>query len=166
MRLAVEIPAVVSLALAALAGLGSSVSAQTIADYSRSQRAVLEAEIAKNTAKAMASMPAAPPAIATPAPGSGDKTPTPATRDPAVLSDIPPWTVSGVFLSPSHSVAEVVVDGVAHLLSAGQAVPGTPWRVQSVAADRVVLVPVSPSRSGKARAATAAKVLRLPVGSP
>jgi type IV pilus biogenesis protein PilP len=163
MRLAVEVVVVVSWALA-----GASVSAQTIADYSRSQRAVIEAEIARNTAKAMASTPVAAPVVAAPAPAAADKPSPfpPATPNPATPGDMPPWTVSGVFLSPSRSVAEVVVDGGAHLLAAGQAVPGTPWRVQSVAADKVVLVHARPGRSGKARPGAAAKVLRLPVGAP
>jgi hypothetical protein len=47
--------------------------------------------------------------------------------------------VTGVFAAGAASVVEVVVDATAYLLQAGQGVPGTSWRVESVGVERVVL---------------------------
>jgi hypothetical protein len=108
--------------------------AQTIADYSRAQRALLEnamtqsaarsAGVAASTPSARASAPvAAPPAL-----------PRVSLPPPA-----PPVLVSGVFASSAGALAEVVVDATPYLLGAGERVPGTVWRVDTVAVDRVVL---------------------------
>ena len=129
-------------ALAVLA-LGP-VHAQTIADYSRVQRAALEAAMAQAAARAIAgpgggaasaaqpTLPAAPPLPSADAAlrrGGGE----------------PGLRVGGVFASASRTLAEVAVDGNPYLLAEGQAVPGTAWRVETVAVDRVVLHQVAPA---------------------
>ena len=138
--------------------------AQTIADYSRSQRGVIEAEIARNTAKAMnaASPPPAAPLPSTDASTRSLPSLPAAARalvPPDPSNDAPRLVVSGVFVSKAKAVAEVLVEGVSYMLAAGQDVPGTSWRVQSVAVDRVVLTGASPkSRKG----AVPTRVFNLP----
>ncbi len=114
-----------------------AVSAQTILDYSRAQRAVLEAEMAKNNAKALGgSSPAAS------SPGSPGRPPqqSPVARPPVMDAPGPAaLSVNGVIALSSRSVAEVQVSGVTHYLSQGDAVPGTPWRVSSLSPVRVIL---------------------------
>jgi type IV pilus biogenesis protein PilP len=113
--------------------------AQTIADYSRAQRTVLENAMMQATARSAglaASAPAVPaqaaptPPPAVPLPGGGRAPLEQAVADPRV---------SGVFASAAGATTEVCVNGTPYLLVAGQPVPGTPWRVESVAIDRVVL---------------------------
>jgi hypothetical protein len=128
--------------------------AQTIADYSRAQRAMLEAAMTQAAARsagpgapaAAASVPIAaatnPPAAAQAAIASR-MAPPPPPPSPAVQ-------VSGVFATSAGSLAEVVVDATAYLLCAGEGVPGTAWHVETVAVDRVVL-----SRQGRGAAADA-----------
>jgi len=182
MRLAADILTAALAFAGAASGFTGQASAQTIADYSQAQRAVIQAEIARNTAKAMAvsaASSATPPAAAAvpgPAPGgvpaaetgvSGRPGPALSASGgeaPAGPSDPPSWRVSGVFLSSTRALAEIVVDGVAHWVGAGQAVPGTPWRVQSVAAQQVVLVPAQARHVG--RRPVQAKVLKLPAVAP
>lgn len=108
--------------------------AQTIADYSRAQRSLLEnamTQAAARSAGVGASMPAvAASAVASPA--------RPLAR--GSLPALPPSVqVSGAFASSLGSVAEVLVNATPYLLGTGQGVPGTAWRVESVAVDRVVL---------------------------
>ena len=112
--------------------LGSSTSAQTIGDYSRVQRDAIDKAMARSGASAAAAdgapapAPVPPPAVLAP------------PARPASMS-APTLGVSGVFASASRVVAEVVVDGSAYLLSSGQRVPGTSWRVEAVSAGQVVL---------------------------
>ena len=133
-------------------------AAQTIADYSRAQRSFLENAMAQAAARS-ASLGAS-----APAPSQA----TPVAVAPALLAPrapLPPMApavqVSGVFASKDGAIAEVVVNATPYLLGAGQGVPGTAWRVESIAIDRVVL-----SRRGSAVAAAdaegARKVFALP----
>ena len=130
-------------------------AAQTIADYSRSQRAVIEAEIARNNAKVLGAavpppVPSPPPLPALssspPFPASAVALPSGAALPPMTREARPParggpeWEVTGVFVSASRSVAEVVVDGSPFFLGVGEPVPGTRWRIDSISAGRVVLV--------------------------
>ena len=126
------------LALFGLALCSRATPAQTIADYSRAQRTLLENTMAQAAARsagfgASAASPAASAAIVAP-----PSAPAPAPRMPmpSVASAV---QVSGVFAASSGSVAEVVVNATAYLLGTGQGVPGTAWRVESIAIDRVVL---------------------------
>ncbi len=108
--------------------------AQTIADYSRAQRTLLENTMTQAAARsaglgASAPAPAASVAAAPPLP-------TPRLPLPSVT---PAVQVSGVFSSSNGAIAEVVVNATPYLLGVGQGVPGTAWHVESVAIDRVVL---------------------------
>ena len=116
--------------------------AQSIGDYSRAQRALLEAAMAQASARsmAMAASGAAPSASAASAAGELAGL---ATRNRDEPVD-PLVEVRGVFESRLRTLAEVSVGGSAYLLSPGQLVPGTGWFVEAVSADRVVL-----SRSGQ-----------------
>lgn len=139
LRQALDLRRLRQLAGAWMAGLGlvwsCAAPAQTILDYSRAQRAVLEAEIAKNNAKALGGPSAAAPQGSTPGP-----VPQPPVRPSVMDMPGPPaLAVNGVIALSSRSVAEVQVSGVTHYLSEGEAVPGTPWRVASVAPARVIL---------------------------
>jgi hypothetical protein len=110
-------------------------SAQTIADYSRAQRTLLESAMVQASARSAgigAGVPAAGASIAASAP------PVPAPKM-ALPSAAPVVQVSGVFAARDGALAEVVVNATAYLLGVGQGVPGTPWRVQAVAVDCVVL---------------------------
>ena len=130
------------LALAAEAPVG----AQTIADYSRAQRLLLESVMAQAAARS-AGLGASAPAIGAPAPASATGLPSlpPRTSPPSMsrAAALPPapaaLQVSGVFASSRGVLAEVVVDATPYLLGAGQGVPGTAWRVESIAVDEVVL---------------------------
>jgi len=123
--------------LAVSFALVASAQAQTIADYSNVQRAVLAAEMAR-TADPMAGIKAAP-APAAPA-SAPPVAPPPQMHAPVPLSPVEPRIdVAGVVQTSKKVLAEVSVGGVAHLLEAGQSVPGTPWAVQSVEVGRVVL---------------------------
>ncbi len=143
---------------ALLAPLPPWAGAQTIADYSRAQRALLETTMAQAAARSAGMGASAP------APGPA---PTPATAAsvaaapsmPAPSGPLPPAApavqVSGVFASSDGAIAEVVVNATPYLLGAGQGVPGTAWLVESIAIDRVVL-----SRHGSVVAATDAQAAR------
>jgi type II secretory pathway component PulC len=139
--------------------VGPFAQAQTIADYSRAQRALLESTMSQAAARSIgfaASAPNVAVPASTPAPAASPQRSTP----PSLPAPGPGVQVSGVFASSAVSVAEVVVDATAYLLQAGQGVPGTPWRVEAVAVDRVVL-----SRRGAASFADgdgAVKVFALP----
>ena len=124
-----------------------SAAAQTIADYGRSQRLLLEATMTQNAARAAALQPPGSAASAPgplplvgSIPGSGGASvlPSASPRVP-VRPPEPELRVRGVFVSSTRTLAEVLVDGAPYVLAAGQGVPGTPWRVASIAADRVVL---------------------------
>ena len=145
---------------ACVLSLPPCVGAQTIADYSRVQRALLESTMTQAAARS-AGMGASAPAPG-PATAASSATPAamPAPRVPSTPT-APAVQVSGVFESRDGAVAEVVVNATPYLLGAGQGVPGTAWRVEAVAIDRVVL-----SRHGGAAAAVdseaARKVFALP----
>jgi hypothetical protein len=119
-----------------LAAITPLAGAQTIADYSRAQRALLESAMTQAAARS-AGLSASAPAVA--APASAPSAPAPASA-PARLTLPPPAVqVSGVFASSGGAIAEVVVNSTPYLLGAGERVPGTAWQVQAVAVDRVVL---------------------------
>jgi type IV pilus biogenesis protein PilP len=124
--------------LAALISAASPAGAQTIADYSRSQRALREATMAQNAARAAAVASTATSAPSAAAPSALTPMSAAVPRVPARPLE-PNLRVSGVFASERRTLAEIAVDGMVWLLEAGQAVPGTRWRVGSIAADRVVI---------------------------
>ena len=120
-----------------LAAADGIADAQTIADYSRAQRTLLENTMTQAAARSAgfgASAPGAAASVALPAVAP----PVSAARLPT-LSPAPAVQVSGVFASSGGVVAEVVVNATAYLLGAGQGVPGTDWRVEAISIDRVVL---------------------------
>jgi type IV pilus biogenesis protein PilP len=147
------------LMLAGALALGASVArAQTIGDYSRAQRQMLENAMSQAAARS-AAVSMSTPAVAV---SSVPSLPLPAPHLaaptlPALATEV---RVSGVFASGASAVAEVVVDATAYLLQAGQGVPGTSWHVESVAIDRVVLS----RHAGRVAADTAVarKVFALP----
>lgn len=148
------------LLLASALALGSfAAMAQTIGDYSRAQRLVLENAMSQAAARS-AGLPASVPIVAASA------APVPPLPAPRVAATVAPPTltpgvqVSGVFASGASAVAEVVVNATAYLLQAGQGVPGTPWHVESVGVDRVVLSRLG--GAGVTDAEGARKVFALP----
>lgn len=124
--------------------------AQTIADYSRAQSAWLESTMSQAAARS-AGLAASAPAISAPA-AAVASAPAPRLPMPAPAPEV---HVSGVFASSAGAVAEVIVDATAYLLGVGQGVPGTVWRVEAIAIDKVVL-----GRPGGA--APSGKVFTLP----
>jgi hypothetical protein len=107
--------------------------AQTIADYSRAQSTWLESAMSQAAARS-AGLAASAPAVAP----AGPVASAPAPRI-AMPAPPPAVQVSGVFASGAGSVAEVTVNATAYLLGVGQGVPGTAWRVETIAIDKVVL---------------------------
>ena len=139
----------------ALALAVPSAGAQTIADYSRAQRAMLEStmtQAAAHSAGLGASTPAAsvPASVVASAPASRI---VPPPSGPAVQ-------VSGVFAAASGALVEVMVNAAPYLLGVGQGVPGTSWRVEAIAVDRVVLA--RPGTVGTAGADSVRRVFSLP----
>jgi len=137
-----------------LALFASWTEAQTIADYSRAQRAMLETAMTQAAARS-AGLGASAVAPSGSAPMAAVAMPPVATTTavaPRVALSLPSPAVqvSGVFATSAASLAEVVVDATAYLLRAGEGVPGTAWHVESVTVDRVVL-----SRQGRGTAADA-----------
>jgi hypothetical protein len=130
------------------------VGAQTIADYSRAQRALLESTMSQAAARSAGFGASAPAAVSTSGAASA-----PAARI-TLPAMVPALQVSGVFAARGTAVAEVVVNARAYLLGAGQGVPGTAWHVEAVAVDKVVLA--RPGGPGIADAEGARKVFRLP----
>jgi len=129
-----------------------SARAQTIADYSRAQRAVMENTMSQAAARA-AGLAASVPAAGASAPNAlPAAVPRPAAREPRWPVPI----VSGVFSSPRSVAVEVAVNGVAYLLVPGQGVPGTAWHVESVSAEQAVL-----RRLGGAEGAGSSEPLRM-----
>lgn len=130
-------------------------TAQTIGDYSRSQRAVIEAAIARTAGRpAAAPSPVPLPAMAAvsaPQHGAVMAAPAPVEMEAEV-------TVTGVIVAAGTQLAEVEVDGAPYMLSAGQDVPGTRWRVERIGAERVVLA--DPVRRGRSRSFTLAAMGR------
>ncbi|MBW8757575.1 MAG: hypothetical protein JF586_08190 [Burkholderiales bacterium] len=108
--------------------------AQTIADYSRAQRAMLETAMTQSAARSAG--------LGAPAPASAASMPAPLAALPARAALPPPAPsveVSGVFASSAGAIAEIVVNSTPYLLEPGARVPGTAWEVRVVAVDRVVL---------------------------
>ena len=137
-----------------LALFAPGVEAQTIADYSRAQRAMLETAMAQAAARS-ASLGASAPAFPSSAPMAAPATsllaaPVAAASRMTSPPPSPTVQVSGVFATSAGSLAEVVVDATAYLLRSGEGVPGTAWRVETIAIDRVVL-----SRQGRGTVANA-----------
>jgi hypothetical protein len=136
----------------------SLAQAQSIGDYSRAQRAVLESEMAKNIAKAMGASASTPGTAVLPAmalrPLMGGPAATTALSGMAPMPAVPPMeampaarsaapsdeiAISGVIVLASRAMAELQTGGNTFLLFVGDKVPGTPWVVQSIKADQVVL---------------------------
>ena len=117
--------------------------AQTIADYSRAQRAMLETAMAQAAARSAglgAPVPASPSSAPTASPATSLlAAPVVAASRMTSPPPSPAVQVSGVFATSAGSLAEVVVEATAYLLRAGEGVPGTTWHVETVAIDRVVL---------------------------
>ena len=119
-----------------LALLAPLAGAQTIADYSRAQRAALENAMTQAAARS-AGLGAAAAAVAASAPAAPS---APASAHAASLPPpAPDIRVSGVFASSVGAIAEVVVNSTPYLLGSGERVPGTAWDVRQVSVDRVVL---------------------------
>jgi type IV pilus biogenesis protein PilP len=134
--------------------------AQTIADYSRAQRSLLENTMAQAAARSAGFGASAPGATASAAIVAPSSAPTPRIPTPSVA---PAVQISGVFAASNGSVAEVVVNATAYLLGTGQGVPGTAWRVESIAIDRVVLARhTAGAGAGAVDADGARKVFALP----
>jgi hypothetical protein len=130
---------------------GEMAQGQTIADYSRSQRQLIEAEILRNNERVLSVNGQGSPVGNAPLP-SGVGLPgfdeknraaavgvdalntSPAKVAPAAL------ILAGVFKSDHQAVAELQVGEAPYWLSVGQKVPGTPWRVQGINERQVVLV--------------------------
>jgi type IV pilus biogenesis protein PilP len=148
------------LALCGLALCSPATPAQTIADYSRAQRTLLENTMAQAAARSAGLGASGPGAAASATIVTPSSVPTPAPRSP-MPSVAPAVQVSGVFAASSGAVAEVVVNATAYLLGAGQGVPGTAWRVESIAIDRVVLARHA-AAGGALDADGARKVFALP----
>jgi len=129
--------------------------AQTIADYSRAQSAWLESTMTQAAARS-AALGASAPAPVAPA-SLPPSAPVPRLTMPAAA---PTVQVSGVFASAAGAVAEVIVNATAYLLGVGQGVPGTAWRVETVAVDKVVLT--RRSGSGLSDGAGLTKTFSLP----
>jgi len=118
-----------------LCALGAPLAdAQTIADYSRAQRSMLETAMTQAAARSAGLGASAPAAVAS----TAVAVPPPAARM-ALPPTAPAVQVSGVFASRDGAVAEVIVNATAYLLGTGQGVPGTAWHVETIAIDRVVL---------------------------
>jgi type IV pilus biogenesis protein PilP len=137
-----------------------SAEAQTIADYSRAQRAMLENTMTQAAARS-AGMGASAPTPSLVAAAWAVAPPAAAAPHIALPTLAPTVQVSGVFASRDGAIAEVVVNTTPYLLGAGQGVPGTGWHVEAIDIDRVVL-----SRHGTTVAAAdapaARKVFTLP----
>ena len=119
-----------------LALLAPLAGAQTIADYSRAQRAALENAMTQAAARS-AGLGAAAPAAAASASGVAS---APASAHAVSLPPpAPDIRVSGVFTSSAGAVVEVLVNSTPYLLGSGERVPGTAWDVRQVSVDRVVL---------------------------
>ena len=157
----------------------SPAAAQTIADYSRVQRALLEnamTQAAARSAGAASSAPSPAPAPAAAAAAAAvavaaavaaataaaSPVPAPVRLTQALLAPAPPSVqVSGVFAAGGGALAEIVVNATPYLLATGDGVPGTTWQVESVAIDRVVLAR-RPGALANGEAAAWRKVFPLP----
>ncbi len=130
----------------ALEIVANAADAQTIADYSRAQRTLLENAMAQAAARS-AGLSASAPGVAASVALSVAASPAPVTRLP-MLPAVPAVQVSGVFASSGGVVAEIIVNATAYLLGAGEGVPGTAWHVEAISIDRVVLARRAGERDG------------------
>jgi len=129
-----------SLAVGALVSLACvAAHAQTIGDYSRAQRAMIESTITRNVARHSATSPVDLPVLPPAAASAPVPTLPPALSLPRPGPIEPQVTVTGAIVTPNRALAEVLVDGASYMLTAGQPVPGTPWTVAAVSSRRVVL---------------------------
>lgn len=118
--------------------------AQTIGEYSRAQRAQIEASISRQTPSVVPLPTLAPStagavaAVAAPATGRSPAVGLPSTV-PSLEPAVPRLSVTGVIAFPDRRLAEVTYDGAAYLLGAGETVPGTTWTLKSVSASEVVM---------------------------
>jgi type IV pilus biogenesis protein PilP len=127
--------------------LAFSAQAQTIGDYSRSQRALLESEIAKNTAKALINVESASPFHLTPGTTASQQVallpPLPGAVNSAIKSTdtepVPEIAVKGIMILSKRSMVELSVKGDTVLVLAGNKVPGTSWVVANIRQDQVIL---------------------------
>ena len=123
--------------------------AQSIGDYSRAQRAVIESAIARSGVRPPVELPGLPPA------SPGRESPPAAPPPPlppaakAPEPEAPDIAVTGVVISSAAVLTEVLVDGIPFLLSQGQRVPGTRWLVSRVDAGQVVLSTEPRSKGAK-----------------
>lgn len=141
----------------------SPAAAQTIADYSRAQRALLENAMTQAAARSTGAASSAPSPAPTPAAtAAASPVPAPVRLTQALLAPAPPSVqVSGVFAAGGGALAEIVVNVTPYLLATGDGVPGTTWQVESVAIDRVVLAS-RPGALANGEAAAWRKVFPLP----
>jgi hypothetical protein len=116
--------------------------AQSIGDYSRTQRAAIESAIARSGVRPPVELPSLP-SPQGPTGGGASNPALPPPSPPPITRPVEPVpediAVTGVIISPAVVLTEVVVDGIPFLLSLGQRVPGTRWLVNRVDADRVIL---------------------------
>lgn len=126
--------------------------AQTIGDYSRAQRAVIEASMTRSSRIAADPLPVPLPSLPAPSAPTQARTPTPAL--PSTGEPQPDIVISGVVVSTTRRAAEVVVDGVPFLLEVGHRVPETSWTVATIEPGKVVFARANPARSGGASSRT------------
>jgi len=136
----------------------SSAQAQTIGDYSRAQRAAIEASMSRTARVSPDPAPVPLPSLAATGPATAPVARAAAPTPPAVPDSGPDIVISGVVVAPARRTAEVVVDGVPFLLEVGQRVPESPWTVASIDPGKVVLARTAPARSGR----TASRTFVLP----
>ena len=154
-------------ALALLLAAGAaSVSAQTIGDYSAAQGAKPRSEMEQAAKPAQAASAPTPLVQAPVATGRGPQ----GTAMPQVSTPTEPFmTVTGASELRGRRTAEVLVNGGAYLLEAGEHVPGTDWIVQSIELRKVTLArsggrsatgqgPTSKNGAGSAKSVGHAKV--------
>jgi hypothetical protein len=132
----------------------SSADAQTIEQYSRSQRSVIEADMNRNTSRVLrAAQDAQPPAGQASGPMGAPLPPSMTGAGTALAPQMggaptrPPepsvpkntLSVSGVFVSQNTTLAQVQVGQNIHWLKAGQSVPHTGWSVRTIEPHQVVM---------------------------
>lgn len=141
------------LSILVVGGVALPAHAQSIGDYSRAQRVAIESAIARNGARTPVSLPSLaaplPPVTGSPPVGPAVPPPSPVAAAKPVEPAPPDLAVTGVFISASLILAEVVVEGAPFILSKGQRVPGTTWVVARVEAGKVVLTTEPGARAGK-----------------
>jgi type IV pilus biogenesis protein PilP len=147
-------------ALCALVLASAGAPAQTIADYSRAQRALLESAMSQAAARSSGLGASTPAPAVSPVGATVRPTRTPMPMPMPLASLAPAVQVTGIFAASGGTVAEVMVNATPYLLGPGQGVPGTAWHVESIALDRVVLG--RPGADSAADAEGTRKVFPLP----